>query len=171
MSPGPVLDSCPVPGHSSSIAGVAAPQSAHAAGGAAAAGDDADVPAGCTDAAGEGIANETGLSTVAGGCETGGSCSEGTEQGLGMMLSEYILQMHTTPVACNSVSGLGDDSDCEEDYEPAQRSSTHGLSTYGGQGSILASWGMMGPASAAAPQSMCVLAAAAAASSWLQPTA
>jgi hypothetical protein len=22
-----------------------------------------------------------------------------------MMLSEYILQMHTTPVACNSVSG------------------------------------------------------------------
>jgi hypothetical protein len=24
---------------------------------------------------------------------------------LGMMLSEYILQMHTTPVACNSVSG------------------------------------------------------------------
>lgn len=30
---------------------------------------------------------------------------ENNEQELGMTLSEYIAQMHTTPVACNSVSG------------------------------------------------------------------
>lgn len=35
----------------------------------------------------------------------GGSAVDYAEPGLGMTLSEYMAKMHTTPVACNSVSG------------------------------------------------------------------
>jgi hypothetical protein len=64
------------------------------------------VLAGCQHVAAEddGPGDEAAAGS-ADGCDDGSSCSEGDEQGLGMMLSEYILQMHTTPVACNSVSG------------------------------------------------------------------
>jgi hypothetical protein len=76
-----------------------------------------------------------------------------TPEGLLTHTRCFFALLHGTRTA-----GLGDESDCEEN-EPAQYTSRHGNSTnsnhstsqYSGQGSILASWGMLGAPSAAAP--------------------